>query len=272
MKFLSNNQQNLNDIIFAEKNKSYGAYAIRASYNNSLLKALSIIFSAILLATGCLYLFNMRHAAEEKKFIIPDNPILKIFEVDNTPKKPKAPEPPRSNPPTGQKAAALGTIVRDSLPEDKNANNTTNVTLQTTGTNTTDVFDPNTGTSTLTGVETGTNTGGPLVKSNEPFVIVEEMPEFEGGMNALLNFVSRNIVYPNRAREAGVEGVVYVSFVVDENAKVTDVKIEKGIGAGCDEESVRVVSKIPNFKKAGKNQGHIVKVRYNIPIKYRLGK
>ena len=124
----------------------------------------------------------------------------------------------------------------------------------------------NPNTSTLTG-GSGTTTTLPA-KKNEAFAWVSDMPEFEGGMNALLRFVGRNIVYPPLAREADVQGTVYMSFVVDESGQVVDVKVERGIGFGCDEESVRVVSKIPKFKKPGRNDGQPVKVRFNIPIKF----
>ena len=268
MKFLSNQEQNLNEIIFAKKNKSYGAYAIRTSYNNSVVKALGIVCSVIFLFAGTLYVLNLNKEVLLKKLDLPELPVTKIFEVNLLQEKPKTVEKPKSNPPAGnQNNSALGRTITDSVP-DNTTKPTTNVNVTAPGTNTAEVTEPFTGTTTGTSTIAipGTTTSIPTL------VLAEEMPEYEGGMAALLRFVGQNINYPPNAREAGIEGTVYVSFVVDENGYVGNVKVEKGIGGGCNEESVRVVSKIPKFKKPGKNQGQAVKIRYNIPIKYKLDK
>ncbi len=101
------------------------------------------------------------------------------------------------------------------------------------------------------------------------YVVVEEMPEFPGGEEALIKYIQSNIVYPQYAREAEIQGTVYVSFVVNEKGEVTDVKVLKGIGGGCDEEAVRVVKSLPKFKP-GKQRGRPVKVQMRIPIKFIL--
>ena len=102
------------------------------------------------------------------------------------------------------------------------------------------------------------------------YVVVEEMPEFEGGTAGLMRYVGQNIVYPSLAREVGKEGTVYVSFVVNETGNIEGAKIMRGIGFGCDEEVVRVINKMPRWKKVGKQGGHPVKVRYNIPVSFKL--
>lgn len=96
------------------------------------------------------------------------------------------------------------------------------------------------------------------------------MPEFEGGAVALMRFVAQNISYPEVAKIINKEGVVYVSFTVNELGYVEHAKVMRGIGFGCDEEVLRVVSKMPRWKKAGRNAGHPVKVRYNIPVSFKL--
>ncbi len=127
-----------------------------------------------------------------------------------------------------------------------------------------------TGTETST-LNVGTNqTGSTLNTSTTEYVIVQDMPEFEGGTAALLSFVARNIVYPTLAREIGQEGTVFVSFVVNENGMVEGAKILKGIGYGCDEEVLRVINKLPKWKKVGRQDGKPVKVRFNIPVAFKL--
>lgn len=103
----------------------------------------------------------------------------------------------------------------------------------------------------------------------EVFTIVENQPEFPGGMPAFYKFVGDNMKYPSQARRMGIEGRVFVQFVVDKDGTVTEVKSVKGIGAGCDEEAERVLRMSPKFKP-GKQRGRSVKVRMVLPIIFRL--
>ncbi len=101
------------------------------------------------------------------------------------------------------------------------------------------------------------------------FTIVEDQPEFPGGMAAFYKFVGDNMDYPSQARRMGIEGRVYVQFVVDKDGSVTEVTAVKGIGAGCDEEAERVLRTAPKFKP-GKQRGRAVKVRMVLPIIFKL--
>ena len=107
------------------------------------------------------------------------------------------------------------------------------------------------------------------VVEEEVFLIVEQQPEFPGGEKARLKFVRDNTKYPQLARETGIQGTVYVSFVVEKNGSLTDVKVIRGIGGGCDEEAVRVVKAMPKWKP-GSQRGNPVRVRFNMPIKFTL--
>ena len=106
--------------------------------------------------------------------------------------------------------------------------------------------------------------------SDEIFMVVEDQPEPEGGLQAFYNFVGKNMEYPAQARRMGVEGKVFVQFVVDKDGSLTDVKAVKGIGAGCDEEAVEIVKSAPKWKP-GKQRGKAVRVRMIIPITFKLG-
>jgi len=107
------------------------------------------------------------------------------------------------------------------------------------------------------------------IVEEEIFVIVEQNPEYPGGDEARLNFLRNNVKYPQMAREAGIQGTVYVNFVVEKDGNVTQVKIARGIGGGCDEEAMRVTKMMPKWK-AGKQRGKEVRVSYNMPIKFTL--
>ncbi|QMU28795.1 TonB family protein [Adhaeribacter radiodurans] len=99
--------------------------------------------------------------------------------------------------------------------------------------------------------------------------VVEEQPEFAGGMNAYYGYVAKEIKYPLSARQMGVEGRVDVQFVIEKDGSLSDIKVIKGIGAGCDDEAVRVVQNAPSFQP-GTQGGKPVRVRLVLPIIFQL--
>jgi periplasmic protein TonB len=103
----------------------------------------------------------------------------------------------------------------------------------------------------------------------EIFTIVEEQPSFPGGEEALMEFLGKNIAYPPMAKESGIQGTVFVTFVVEPDGSVTNVKTLRGIGGGCDEEAIRVVKNMPKWKP-GKQRGKPVRVQFNLPIRFIL--
>jgi protein TonB len=107
------------------------------------------------------------------------------------------------------------------------------------------------------------------VVEQEIFQIVEEMPAFPGGEAKLMEYVAKNIKYPQIARETGIQGRVFVGFVVEPDGSVSNVKVLRGIGGGCDEEAMRVVKSMPKWKP-GKQRGKAVRVSYQIPVFFKL--
>ena len=97
----------------------------------------------------------------------------------------------------------------------------------------------------------------------------EVMPEYPGGEQAMMKFVADNVKYPQDARDKEISGRVLVSFVVEKDGSIGDVKVVKGIGGGCDEEAVRVVNAMPNWKP-GMDKGKPVRVSYMMPITFKL--
>jgi protein TonB len=106
--------------------------------------------------------------------------------------------------------------------------------------------------------------------TDEIFMVVEDQPEPQGGMQAFYEYVGKNMKYPSQARRMGIEGKVFVQFVVDKDGTISQVQAIKGIGAGCDEEAVRVLQNAPKWKP-GKQRGRPVRVRMVLPITFRLG-
>jgi protein TonB len=107
-------------------------------------------------------------------------------------------------------------------------------------------------------------------EAEEIFTIVEDQPTPSGGMAAFYKYVADNLKYPAQARRMGIEGKVFVQFVVDKDGSITEVQAVKGIGAGCDEEAVKVIQNSPKWQ-AGKQRGRPVKVRMILPITFKLG-
>lgn len=103
----------------------------------------------------------------------------------------------------------------------------------------------------------------------EVFLVVEEMPEFPGGPAKMMEYIQKNLKYPMMARESDIQGRVFIDFVVEPDGSISNVKVLRGIGGGCDEEAVRVVTSMPKWKP-GKQRGSAVRVSFRVPIVFKL--
>jgi TonB family protein len=99
---------------------------------------------------------------------------------------------------------------------------------------------------------------------------VELSPEYQGGQKALLKFLASKLKYPVRARDNKIQGKVYIGFIVEKNGSLTDFKVVRGIGAGCDEEAIRILKLSPIWKPGYVN-GKPVRTSYTLPIAFQLG-
>lgn len=106
-------------------------------------------------------------------------------------------------------------------------------------------------------------------EENKVFDVVEQMPSFPGGPAALMNYLNSNIHYPVVAQENGVQGRVVISFVVEKDGSITDVKVAKSVDPSLDKEAVRVIKGMPKWTP-GKQNGSAVRVKYNFPVIFRL--
>lgn len=104
-------------------------------------------------------------------------------------------------------------------------------------------------------------------KKDDVYFVVEEMPEFPGGDEALRTYISNSVKYPDSAKKNGIQGKVYVTFVVDIDGTVTSTKIARGVDPSLDKEALRVVKSLPKWKP-GKEKGKAVKVSYTVPINF----
>lgn len=111
------------------------------------------------------------------------------------------------------------------------------------------------------------------VREEEVFRVVENPPEFPGGVSALTNYMQQTVKYPSEAQKAGVKDRLYVSFIVEKDGSLTDVQRLNSLGYGCDEEAVRVVKAMPRWQpgsQSGISGNTILRVKYNLPIFFNL--
>ncbi|MBM6959579.1 energy transducer TonB [Bacteroides caecigallinarum] len=114
----------------------------------------------------------------------------------------------------------------------------------------------------------------PVVEEEEPveeeiFMVVEQMPEFPGGMAELMKFLSKNIKYPTIAQENGIQGRVIVQFVVNQDGSIVDPVVMRSVDPYLDKEALRVISSMPKWKP-GMQRGKAVRVKYTVPVTFRL--
>ena len=105
---------------------------------------------------------------------------------------------------------------------------------------------------------------------DDVYTIVEQNPEFEGGVKAMFKFIKDSLQYPQVAKENEIEGTVYVGFVVEKDGRLTEINIKRGISGGCNEEAARLINLLSGKWKAGKSKGVPVRVRYVLPINFKL--
>jgi protein TonB len=121
----------------------------------------------------------------------------------------------------------------------------------------------------LTGSGGAKTTGEADVEEATPFAIIEEKPLYPGGPEAMAKFLKDNLKYPHLAKEAGISGVLIINFLIDKDGAVTNVKVVRGLGGGCNEEAVRVVSMMPKWAP-GRQRGKAAKVYFQIPLIFGL--
>lgn len=265
MKTYNTNPKNMLDMIFENKNKNYGAYAIRNAYNDTVIKALTIVASSLLLLVGSSLAYNnyfkekpieKTHFAEQIETIVP----IDVTPLDQIEQKVEQTA-------SGPASTAISTVFTNEPVEPLNPN--TSLSLVTSTGDSSNVVDPNAigpGTSTITVVAT------PSVTIVEPVTIAEVMPEFPGGINALMTYLQNNTKYPQMELEAGIGGRVFVKFVVNTDGSISTAEVLKGVagGEGLSKEALRVVRGMPKWKP-GKQGNNFVPVYFNLPINFRPG-
>ena len=259
MKTNSNSFESLNDLVFENRNKEYGAYMIRKSYNDNLLFALfsAASFIGILAFAAFLFTKNTDKVPNIKgQLMLQDS--VSIF-VDITP--PETPErkiekvvKPKEITP---KSDNLNLLASDDK-KDVMIKGNDEVVINKNG-------KPD-------GVDSMPSTIGVNVETphstlpSDPLPFVDQMPEFNGN---LFKYLRDNLQYPRIAAEYGTSGTVVLQFVIENDGSIGNLKILNPIGDGCTEEAIRVVKSMPRWKP-GKNHGEPSRVLFNLPVKFTI--
>ena len=266
-------------LVFSNRNKNYGAYVLRTQSSNILLKSLMIVAPLfIFLFVGpMIYAQLHKDAVEEKPAKVLEvqlaDPIHDLKKEEPKKEEPVKPEaaPLKQQPPVETvKFTANIALVENPADEAPTAKDLENKAIGSETQEGESSKGNVTPTSDVIGGN-GTASDGVAVSTTEIYEStgVEVYPEFPGGMEAWAKFIQKNLRYPYSAQDNSIQGKVYLSFVVERDGSISDVKVVKGIGYGCDDEAVRVIKKSPKWK-AGQQNKQTVRVRYNMPINYTL--
>lgn len=106
---------------------------------------------------------------------------------------------------------------------------------------------------------------------DEVFVVVEEQAEFPGGLDSMYAYIHKNLKYPEKAKAEGIEGRVFVQFVIEKDGSISNILIKRAIGGGCEEAAVEMIKNMPKWKP-GKQRGKPVRFQFVLPIKFELPK
>lgn len=257
------------DVVFAKKNKAYGAYELRQTNASNTAKSL-FIASAIFI-----FLFLAPRIYALLKGMAPEPPQEKVTEVVMQPPPPINPEvqtpPPVEPPPPKQDQVKFPPpIVKpDNLVRDEQPPTVEDLKKADPGQKTIE-GDPTAEPVQITAAGEGPKQAV-VVEDNTvySFVSMENPPAYPGGIEKFYKFLGDNIKYPPMAAENNIQGNVFVSFTVEKDGSLTDIKIDRKLGYGTDEEAVRVL-KLSKRWNPGMQNGKPVRVKYNIPIKFSL--
>jgi protein TonB len=259
MKTESEQVQRWDDIIFEKRNKEYGAYAIRKSYDDRVLTGWTISLGVIALIFLSSFFpgEEIIPAPPEVTFITGLMPAPK-FKVD--PPKTQAPEAPKQFnkdlPPvvTVKEIPDPPEPLKPVEPVDHGGTGSTTGTI-------------NNGSVQSAGVDLGEPIDVPV---SPPYLLAPEvMPAYEGGMEAMMKFLQKKLRYPSSAQHRKIEGTVYVSFIISSTGEVTNIEIVKGFYKDCDKEAARVISLMNKWKPGFQNKMPVA-VKMVLPIKFKL--
>lgn len=268
------------DIVFADKNKEFGAYVMRQQSDSRHNKAFLfliiglIVLIAMIIAWSKYSDYRQEKAAIEAKMQAEKMLAAQLEQIEQEEEEPEPeeqkveieiPEVPQEVLATVQvtQIAIVDEVKNEVMEmEEQLEDNTARGVVNQEGSDDADKFKAVQEAVIVKEPE-------PAPKEEEIFVAVEQQAEFPGGMAALMKWLSNNIRYPEAAQQNDVQGRVIVKFVVEKDGSVSQVQILKGVDKDLDKEALRVVNKMPKWQ-AGKNNGVAVRSYFTLPVNFRL--
>ena len=265
------------DLIFQGKNQAYGAYKLRKGTSKRNVMSIVIMAIAAALAFAVIALKNAYEASQKAKF----EQVVEATTIKEVKKKAEVKRNAPAKAEQEQKVEKATSSIKFTAPvikkdsevkpeEEMKSQEDLNKTSTSIG-----AFDVK-GNDEAAGVvlQAKQDIAQPEPPKHEEvenkvFTTVEQMPSFPGGDAALMNWLRNNVRYPAVAEENGIQGRVVVSFVVERNGSITDVQVVKSVDPSLDKEASRVVKSMPNWIP-GKQNGSAVRVKYNVPVTFRL--
>jgi len=261
----------LDDMVFENRNKAYGAYDLRKTYKKTINRSLVIGAIAFLVALIAPFLYaSLKPKAKQEVAVEIDLTKLKDEKKDEKPPELPPPPPPEQKPPEVAQVKFLPPEPKpdeevkqeDPPPKVEEVENKVISNQDKEGVDATEIAAP-----PVEAPKVVAEVEKP--REDEIFTTVEQNPEFPGGQKEMYGFIGKNLKYPSAAQRANVSGKVFVKFVVERNGSIGDVQVLKGIGFGCDEEAIRVIKSMPKWSP-GKQNGREVRVYFTMPIVYQL--
>ena len=269
------------DMVFAGKNKEYGAYQLRKGTSGRNIKSLLILVIAAALVGGFLAwkVIEQKQAEEQQAYMEAMELARLQKQAEKEKKKPEKVQPKvemKKEIPVARETQKFTApvIKKDELVKEENQVKQMDQldAKVAVGTKDEEGVKDRTVEAVRSDIAVAAPPPPPAPKpevSNKVFDVVEEMPSFPGGQAALMSFLSSNIKYPVVAQENGVQGRVIVGFVVERDGSITDVKVMRSVDPSLDREAQRVVKAMPRWKP-GKQNGSAVRVKYTVPVVFRL--
>ena len=264
------------DLVFENKNQAYGAYQLRKETGKRNVKAMIIVFSTIIAILVAVWAkVAIENAMPKKVAIEADVELSKLAQKKEAKVERKEPVKVEMEQKVVEKVKSSVKFTAPEIKKDDEVKPEDELKSQD------DLAKTNTAIGSFD-VKGNDEAEGEVLKAKEViadekpkeeetkvFDVVEQMPSFPGGPQALMEYLSKNIKYPVIAEENGVQGRVVVTFVVERDGSITDVKVVKSVDPSLDKEAQRVVKAMPHWIP-GKQNGAAVRVKYTVPVTFRL--
>jgi protein TonB len=253
----SSRPESLDEIVFANRNKSYGAYDLRKRYPKNIGYSLLISTSVFLAIAITAFIVELKSEFESDVFDENFEVYLESLELQSEEQEDLPPPPPVIQP-IEKLLVNTDPVVVDTIIQQEEELKTTDDNIEEE--NETEEENEENG--------NGVNTDGD--GDVQPFYLIEEQPMFPGGNEkSLMKWIAENTKYPPDAEKAGIQGKVFIEFIIDREGYVTNVQITRGVHPWLDAEALRVIKSMPRWKP-GKQAGKPVRVSCQIPINFKL--